>query len=300
MIPLLAVLLVILPLAVYLYWPWRRRYPDPQTLITVPRWDGQAYPLADRLITLDGAFNSRDIGGYPTTDGATVRRGLVYRSGHLADLTPAGQEGLAAQGVQLVCDLRAITEAAQHPDRLPPELVYRNIPVYDRNPALIARLRTLITQRGRMDTYLRQGYADLVVERAPMFGAVLRLLADDDALPVLIHCTAGKDRAGITVALLLAALGVPEPVIVADYTLSNHITDILRADLARGIRLLRPFGFTADDLQPLFIADPANIRAVFAVIRERWGSVDAYLQEAAELSPDALDRLRERLLVYPD
>jgi protein-tyrosine phosphatase len=121
-------------------------------------------------------------------------------------------------------------------------------------------------------------------------------MADPASLPLLLHCTAGKDRTGIAVAFLYVLLGVPEDVIVADYTLTNlHYDRILRV-AREDVKRLRSVGITADELRPLMSADARYLRALFDHVRARHGSVEAYLREAAGVGPDMAQELRANLL----
>lgn len=290
--------IVLLLIGAALWWhrPRRSPYPDPAAFIIEPVWDGQPYPYQDRALALEGAINCRDLGGYPTVDGRRLRRGQVYRCGELSGLTESDHEQLTARGVRLVCDLRAPREAARRPDRLPAGVTYAHTPAYTGRVGFVSGLLPLLRHRGRVDAFFRQGYVSVVMENAPNFGAVLRRLSDPASLPAIVHCTAGKDRAGITTALLLAVLGVPQAVILADYSQSNRRFVDFRAAGRQDVRPLRFFGLTLDDLQPVFAADPANLRAVFAAIEGRYGSVEGYLREAAGLDDDTLNRLRANLL----
>jgi len=172
-------------------------------------------------ITLEGVPNFRDIGGPGTTDGRTVRHGRVFRSGMLAAATDEDLSTLVSLGIRTVIDLRTRPETNVFGiDRLPhgASLVPLAIPSIGADPIVEAALRS-----GRFP-YL----PDLVeVNRAYLrddaerLGELLELLSDPANQPVLIHCLGGKDRTGVTVALLLTILGVPWPVVREDYLRSN-------------------------------------------------------------------------------
>ena len=129
--------------------------------------------------------------------------------------------------------------------------------------------------------------------RAPEFGTGLRILADAARLPVLVHCSAGKDRTGLLVALLLEALGVPRSVVVADYAL----TGVLRPDRVRAYaHLFTESGVDLAAIAPLFDTPAAAMASALADLDAGYGSVPAYLAEAAGLTPDHLLALRANLL----
>ena len=103
--------------------------------------DGHRHIIAERTLPLTGESNFRDVGGYRTADGHTVRWGRVYRAGSLAELTEADVAYLGRLGLRLSCDLRSPAEMENHPDRLPPGAVARSTPI----AAEVGRLRRLVT-----------------------------------------------------------------------------------------------------------------------------------------------------------
>lgn len=282
--------------AVATYWMWRANgapYRDPETLIVPPPdEDWQA-----RFLPFDSSLNFRDLGGYWTADGQVVRRGLVFRAGLLSDLSDADQAALVALGIRQVIDLRTPKEIARKPDRLPPALAgaWVHLPAYveDNSSEFLKRL---VRYRGRLDRALADGYLELIDRRAQQFGRVLKRIAADDGMPVIVHCTAGKDRTGLIAALLLSAVGVPDETVVADYSLTNHHSDRIRVASEPDMRRIRRLGLSISATQPLLIADPENMWAVMAHLRERYGSTEHYLLDHAGLTPDDLARLRTHLL----
>lgn len=270
---------------------------DPAALV-LPQTDERPAPG----LMLDGVINFRDVGGYHTTDGGRVRTGLVYRSGALHNLTESDLNKLHDLKLKLVCDLRSEEERAAEPDKLPPNPAptYLHLPLAgedDRRKRLIA----VLFNRRQLATMMREFYVEVIIERnARLYGDMLRRFADPANLPAIIHCTAGKDRTGVGVALLLSLLGVPEDTIIADYSQSNRHYEHF---LAFGRRAVEPIAWLrvkAEDLQPLFLADPDNLRAVFVHIHQRYGSTETYLREAAGLDDTTQARLRAVLMERAD
>jgi protein-tyrosine phosphatase len=138
----------------------------------------------------------------------------------------------------------------------------------------------------------------MVDENGAVYGAILRALADPANLPAIIHCTAGKDRAGLTSALLLAVLGVPDDLIVADYSLSNRYYDTFRTFIAGKFKQPQAFlfGLNIDDFQPLLTANPQTLRLTLDYIREHYGSVEGYLEQKAGVDADIIAALKVNLL----
>ncbi|MBP6016686.1 MAG: tyrosine-protein phosphatase [Candidatus Promineofilum sp.] len=256
--------------------------------------DGRRHVVAERTLPLAGESNFRDLGGYRTADGRAVRWGRVYRAGSLAELTEADVAYLGRLGLRLSCDLRSREEVENHPDRLPPGAIARHTPI----AAEVGRVRRLVTLfrlRSRIQKMLQQVYVIMLDQNGPLLAGILRAAADPANLPLVVHCTAGKDRTGLAVALLLLSLGVPEETVIADYTLSNRAFGVLAERMRSELELLYAFGFSEERLRPFLLAEAPTLIGALAHLRRRYGSVEAYLRRAG-LTEHDLQRLRETLL----
>ncbi len=288
--------LLVMVVAPVVGWRVLRRKPTPvnpeSLIIRLPGDD------PNRLIPLRGVINFRDIGGYATADGRRVRKGLVYRAGMLANLEADDMAYLEKIGLKLVCDLRSVEEIDQAPDKLPAldGLEYLHLPL-NAEDNRTERLRTLLLNPRAFEHIMVQMYKDVIVDgNATLYGTILRRIADPANLPTLIHCTAGKDRTGVGVALLLMLLGVPDSTIVADYTLSNTFHESFRAFGVQAVARLKWLGVTADDIQPLLICRPETMQGTLDHIRAKYGSIEGYLTGAAGLDANTLAALRNHLL----
>lgn len=265
--------------------------------------DGRTLTTAERILPLTGGFNFRDIGGYETTNGRFTRWGKLYRSGDLSNLTPADLAYLEQLNLRLVCDLRTTEEARRSPNQLPSQaaLRYLHHPIYEHERQLSQWLRILLLQKSQIERlWLEEVYIKRFLENnAPAFGRILTLMADANNYPAVFHCTAGKDRTGISFALLLTILGVPEGTIAADYTLSNlyyeQILNLVQADTRR----LALVGIQTTDLFPLLTAPAMIIQQALAYLRQQYGSVECYLTEKAAVAPAILQTLRSQLTETP-
>jgi protein-tyrosine phosphatase len=250
---------------------------------------------AERRLALEGAVNFRDLGGYKTESGRHTRWGKLFRSDSLAYLSPADQELLCAIGIRNVIDLQTEKEAAQAPDRLPACMTHEYLPVYPERekPGGIAWLFS----RARFEKGWRQFYTELMIDRkAVVFGRFLKRLADADCPPTVFHCRAGKDRTGIAAMLLLAALGVPEQTIIADYSLTNFGFETFHQRVRLKYRWIEAIGISLDRFTPILTADPEYLKNAFDHIRKKYGSVDLYLDKAAGVDRETIRRLRQFFL----
>jgi protein-tyrosine phosphatase len=282
------------------YLPWlfppRPTYPEPRTLVRHPDViAGQAGIHPQRFLTLDGGINFRDLGGYPTRDGRQVRWGRIYRSGSFARLTPADLATIARLDIKLICDLRSPEEIRRAPEALP-NIAQEEMPL-EADDGVLVRVRALLFSRRKLGALLTRAYIEVMLRRnGQIFHRIFERVADEDNLPLLIRCTAGKDRTGLSAALLLLALGVEEETVIADYSLSNLYFEDFRAFAAAAIKPLGIIGLSVEDMQPLLLADPNTLEATLAHLRGEYGSVESYLRDVAGVDSTLLERVRANLL----
>jgi len=254
-----------------------------------------------RHVALEGADNFRDLGGYATSDGRSVRWGQLYRSDALAELTPEDLDRVGSLGIRLVCDFRTSHERVAAPDRLPdnpaPDVALLPIGGEGVNPVeLRQRILSGNFEGLDMDTLLVDGNRAFAREYATQYAAMFERISAPENLPALVHCTAGKDRAGLASALILRALGVPEETVFEDYLKTNLYT---APDLESGLFWLRVFSLFRTDpeqVRPLMEARRPYLQAAFDTLEADHGSFDAYLRDALGVSDGERRALQARLL----
>ena len=176
-----------------------------------------------RSLPLAGATNIRDLGGYVGHGGQAVKWRRLFRSDHLAGLTPEDQALLADLGVARAVDFRGQAESAAYAYSLP-GVQYHPLHI---EPTVVQRALELqrtgrqLTAQDAVDL-MQDTYRGFVHDNAPRFAELFRLLLASDA-PTVFHCTAGKDRTGFAAALILLTLGVPRDVVMHDYLLTNAL-----------------------------------------------------------------------------
>lgn len=253
----------------------------------------------ERVIELQGAANFRDCGGYPCAGGGHVRWGRLFRSGKLSDLTDADIRRLEALGIRSVFDLRAPKECRQDPTRWShPDLRVSTYPKGgDRRLIELPPGRT-----GDADgalALMTNFYAAIPFELAPAFKAMLRDLSQG-AHPCIVHCSAGKDRTGVAIALVLTALGVEREIVVQDYQLTQQlprpVSDMARAvDADRSEKRFRE-RFSAEAIDLMMSANIRFIATAFTAMEERHGSVTEYMRCELGADEDVIAGLRHQLL----
>lgn len=253
---------------------------------------------------LAGVRNFRDVGGLPTVDGRRVRAGVLFRSGHLAHATDQDAAFLAALGLHTIFDFRnAADQRLEGPDVSLPGVRNVNLPLSDPADGAefwkmvregdLDQLREILDD-GKAAARMVASYRMIVKERTAEHSRVLHAIAED-SVPALMHCAAGKDRAGISIAVTLLAVGVEREAIVTDYLESNakHRRYKVRRN---GSPETAYTPEVMELLSPLFDARAEYLQAAFDSIEETWGGTGAYLTQGLGLAPETRERLRERLL----
>jgi protein-tyrosine phosphatase len=253
---------------------------------------------------LTGVRNFRDVGGLPTVDGRRVRQGVLFRSGHLAHATDEDAAFLGSLGLHTIFDFRnAADQKLEGPDVELPGVRNVNLPLSDPADGAefwkmvrdgdLDQLRALLDD-GKAAGRMVASYRTIIKHRTAEHSRVLHALAED-SVPALMHCAAGKDRAGLSIAVTLLAVGVEHEAIVADYLESNakHRRYKVRRSSTS------PSAYSPEIMEllsPLFDARAEYLQAAFDTLEETWGDVDTYLEQGLKLSPENRERLRERLL----
>ena len=248
---------------------------------------------AERIVKLKGALNFRDLGGYKSADGRTVKWGKIFRSDGLARLTRKDHAILKKMGLKLVIDFRRESEVKKSPDNLPEEnsFDYLHLPVSGTDFDTVTAMERL--KKGDTgwltESFMRDGYINNIDNYADAWGTVMKRLSDSENLPLVFHCTAGKDRTGACAALILLILGVPEETVILDHGLSNfYLADFLETIYA----YLKEFGVEREKIYPYLTAPHDAIVALLDHIRNTYGSAENYLVTRADVSPEILDKLR--------
>ncbi|PNU05754.1 tyrosine-protein phosphatase [Novosphingobium guangzhouense] len=257
--------------------------------------------MNDRVLHLSGVHNFRDAGGYSIPDGGRMRKGAVWRSGQHHGATDADLEAIAAIGLTSVFDLRTSKERAMHPCRRPSDFAARIAFAADPQVRHAPHLAAAQTARHRTAQStresLRLNYSRICAR--PELQAMIRGWLDELASgsgPSLVNCMAGKDRTGIAVAMLHAALGVHRDDIMADYLLTNSAGDV-EARIASGAETIRAITGQLDDavLRVLMGVEAEYLETAWSAIDESHGSLDVYLEQVLEVTPQKRERLREVL-----
>jgi protein-tyrosine phosphatase len=240
-----------------------------------------------RHLSLAGASNFRDLGGYVTRDGRTVRWRQIFRSNHLAHLTDDDAAVLRSLGVKSAFDFRGTGERTEALCSIS-DITVHSLPV---EPTVVAALRAIAASGTPLSAdhaveVMRDSYRSYVQQNTPRYRTLFAHLLEDRA-PLVIHCTAGKDRTGFACALILHTLGVPDEVISEDYLLTNQF---YRRDPNSATDLPDHVKQVLGSVQTAFLS------AAFEAIDADYGSLENYLRDGIGLGAAERSALAGRYL----
>lgn len=235
-----------------------------------------------RHIEVEGGYNIRDLGGYPTVDGRTTRWQMLVRSGSLDQITPTGQERLVQYGVKTVIDLRDEFEVRDYPDVFMQHMSVR----YLHTPLSPHNYNDSLTY-----TRLDEVYCTMLGTLQTNIGAIFSAIAEAEP-GILFHCFAGKDRTGLVSALLLGVAGVPADVIAADYAeTAPHIAHLVAQWREYAIQHAQDMARFDCDVG----SEATTMLNTLAVLETEYGGGVNYLRSCG-INDRQLQRLRALLL----
>lgn len=261
-----------------------------------------------RVLPLEGGRNFRDLGGYTTTDGKTVKWGKLYRSGVLSNLTESDYDYLEDREIATVVDFRSNEERSSEPTDWQAgdidHLTWDYEMMADWEAEFAKVLRKPDFTREDLVALMDKGYVGLVQQQTPHYKAMFQKLIDSDEA-LLFHCSAGKDRTGIGAALILTALGVDRATIQQDYLLTNEVIRNSQHDM---MQLPEDASEKQQRMYAFFAQLPPEVREVLAGVEASWletafaemerqhGSVEGYIQHALDVDARELALLKARYL----
>lgn len=251
----------------------------------------------NRVITLEGAVNFRDMGGYPAEKGRSVRNGLLFRSDQLAALTERDLQIVSGLRLRTILDYRGEGEAERHPTPALEGVVYMRLeasPLAARTNAHADQdeLNKRIIDRNTMiEIYSKLPFAN------PAYRFLFETMAnlDTERPGLLHHCAGGKDRTGVGAALILKLLGVPDSVIMEDYLLTNETlgpkAELMMEQLGKQLTPLQ-----REHLQDTFIASADYLKAALEAIGNAYPSWEEYFEQEFGISAEKRERILELYL----
>ena len=280
-----------------------------------PNGFAQNFRIASRTLSMEKISNFRDMGGYPTIDNRQVIWGKLFRSGHLAELSPNDKSILIEHNVKVVCDFRDRNEFQKLPSQVPVNIKVKPLHV---TPASITNLFEKIDKKNissqELDFIMEKINFELVEDHYEKYKSMFDVLIENDGFGSIIHCSAGKDRTGFGSFLILSALGVPEKIIMEDYLLSNQYIDIdheiNRYRMSRFFKLKKnrknqSFDKLFDDcnrniLNLLLQVKKSYLQKAIDTINDKYNGIENYLFNVIKLNNEKRQHLKDLYLYTKD
>lgn len=257
------------------------------------------------ILELQGVENFRDLGGYPAGNGTVVKWGRLFRSGHMANLSRFDCSQLEPLQISALFDLRAPAERNAFPTSWhgepSPQIFTIDLHREDTDPVsdLFDQIMSGAISRQDVEAHMLEEYARMPFEYAPILKDLIERLLAATPGALVIHCTAGKDRTGCVVALLLALLGVSWDRIVEDYLLSNQGfagEDKLSQIAKKYRRKVDDIDARIAALRPLVLVEQGYLDCAFAAVRREMGGLEQYFSATLGVSGADVGELKRLLL----
>lgn len=265
--------------------------------------------MSDRYLNLNSVKNARELGGIPLSDGRIVQKGLLIRAGRLSDLSPEDRVTLTEQWkLAEIIDLRNSAEIAEHLNQRIPGVTTHTVPIFSGGEVGVTRedhgmdmidlcIRVANKYRNGGARRLLEGLYPKMVCQEQCLDAIRRffqVLLDHQNGSVLWHCTSGKDRTGVTAALLLLALGASWETVLEDYLLTNVQTKQQRDALCQGMAGRNVAPELIEEIRTLESVDPVYLETCRRLMEEEYGSIDQFFVRALGLTEAKRIRLQEK------
>ena len=250
--------------------------------------------ISNRYIEMDNILNFRDLGGYLISDERQLKWGMIYRSGDLSNANLFDHERLKRLGIKTIIDFRSTKERNKQPYFT--NISKLNIPIENFN--ILDFKDELLNEnftRSQTILYMQDAYKEMVENNAENYADMFDVFIDVNNYPVLMTSFLGKDRIGIASALLLYALGVPEFTIEEDYLYSNKYIDPKKTISYDGVLSES----TQESMTALLSANNFYLNYAFDYIKEKYGSVDNYLEKRVRVSKGKIIILKKLMLYNP-
>lgn len=261
----------------------------------------------ERSVLLEGQSNFRDIGGYETVDGRTVKTGIVYRSGELHALTDQDVDKLKSLNIQTDVNFLVPQEIqARGADRVPSGTREVNLPI-EAGGGLVKEV-SIARKTGdfsKVPADLNPKFHELLIDEArQQYAALIREIIRSDGQPLVYHCSHGIHRTGTATAIILYAVGVPWETVRQDYLLSNETRVEEIEKRTAQLRTAAAKSFDIDEsevdmtnINAFYILESNYIDGTLKQINKKYGSIENYLDKGLKLSQNEIGKFKEILLV---
>lgn len=251
--------------------------------------------IANRIIEMDNIKNFRDIGGYFNINNEQIRWGKIYRSGDLSSASIFDKERIRRLGIKTVIDFRSKENTKLHPNTLGRGIRTISMPMSMGIDTVNQKIEEGKFSRSDAIKYIQDMYVGIVEDYKPEFSEIFDALTDQNNYPILLSGALGKDRVGLASYFILYAMGVPDYVLEEDYMLSNNTVDITKVvENAGGYP-----EYIQEALTAVLTVNRAYLTYTLDHIRQKYGSIDNYLQKELRVSTGKKNIMRRYLIYNP-
>ena len=254
--------------------------------------------VSNKHVKLEGANNFRDLGGITTLNGKRLKMGYIYRSDKLSEITETDLDKLDNLEIKNVIDLRTQPEVSEEPDNIPKnaEITYRHLPIGDDSlmggseEEMIKKLKKFKPEQS--EKFMVNATANFAIDYKDSYKKLYDQL-NNDQMPLVFHCTAGKDRTGVATALLLDILGVSKEIIYDDYLMSNYYRYQGNEEMLEEAAL---YGIDHKILRPFMEVRKKYLDAAYDKIETDYGSVENYFKKGLGFTEKDIAKWKKELL----
>ena len=253
-----------------------------------------------RKLPLKGAHNFRELGGYRTQDNKSVKWGILYRSDELHALTAEDIKYLERLKLNTLVDFRSLGERENEPDPLLKETNILLLPIdvlaesssEESVKSQQEIQEELFSGERDLSNLLVDANKDFATTFTPTYKIFIDTLIENNGLPLVFHCSAGKDRAGFAAAIVLSILGVPRDIIIQDYLATNAYTKDEIDRTIKQINISSLFQADIDNIRKVLEVEERYIQAAFDAIDKEWGSMELYFKNGLMLSEAEIEKIK--------
>ncbi|WP_435168996.1 tyrosine-protein phosphatase [Paenibacillus glycanilyticus] len=255
---------------------------------------GATVTVAERKVNLQGAYNFRDLGGYKTTDGKTVKWGKLFRGEELGHLTDADIKTIQEMGIKTNVDYRTDAEVKALADPVIPGIT--NIRTDAGNAGSAADLNSMIASGLMKDeasaVAMMAGFNKQMVDSPKFYVQLMELLNDPNHIGLVQHCTAGKDRTGLGSAIILLTLGVDEKTVMDDYLLSNVYREEANKKAIEAVKAQVKDENVVAAITALMGVQKEFLQAAIDEMKAKYGSIDNFLEKGLGITKQERAKLK--------
>ena len=261
----------------------------------------RAEKKSDVVLPLKGAVNFRDMGGLQTSDGKYVKKGILFRAAELTGLTDEDINLLEKMNIKTIFDYRRDAEAVRKPDPPIKNAINERVPVMiDNNIAANMNAKDEEINRAFYERYTKEGFLNLyktIPIQNPSYKRLMQLVKTPEKnLPLVHHCTGGRDRTGVGAMIILMTIGVPFETVLDDYLLSNKMLETFHNKVFEKAARF----FNEEEMKQFkegFLLQEEYLQTAYYSIIDTYRDFDVYLLEEFNIDEEARNQIRRFCLV---